>query len=327
MIQPSADPLQTTASGSSSAENVPVVRAPSRPAVEFKGLSHQALRLVVHETASDAIDAAFAQLADVDDAGFEWQPVVIDAARLEDGAPIDLQALVDRLRGVRLHPVALAGAPDAMRDEAERLQLGWLAALPERRVRPAAAAAAVAGAAAGAADTAGDAAQAAPSGGAAAAGAGTATGAGAGAGDAASANARPADANRDAAGGADEDPARAEAAAAAALGAMVIDRPVRSGQQVYARERDLVVIGDVSPGAEVIADGNIHVYGTLGGRAIAGARGRRDARIFTLDLRAELVAVCGIYRTFEDGPPAGQAGKPVRISLEADADTLSMRTL
>jgi hypothetical protein len=191
MIQPSADPLQTTASGSSSAENVPVVRAPSRPAVEFKGLSHQALRLVVHETASDAIDAAFAQLADVDDAGFEWQPVVIDAARLEDGAPIDLQALVERLRGVRLHPVALAGAPDAMRDEAERLQLGWLAALPERRVRPAAAAAAVAGAAAGAADTAGDAAQAAPSGGAAAAGAGTATGAGAGAGDAASANARP----------------------------------------------------------------------------------------------------------------------------------------
>ncbi|MEI7446800.1 MAG: septum site-determining protein MinC, partial [Burkholderiales bacterium] len=111
------------------------------------------------------------------------------------------------------------------------------------------------------------------------------------------------------------------------LNAMVVERPVRSGQQVYARERDLVVVGDVSPGAEVIADGHVHIYGTLGGRAIAGARGRRDAGIFTLGLRAELVAVCGIYRTFEDGPPAQHAGKPVRITLEADADTLSMRPL
>jgi septum site-determining protein MinC len=102
---------------------------------------------------------------------------------------------------------------------------------------------------------------------------------------------------------------------------------VRSGQQLYARERDLVVVGDVSPGAEVIADGHVHVYGTLGGRAIAGARGRRDAAIFALELRAELVAVCGIYRTFEDGPPAAHAGRPVRISLEADADTLSIRSL
>jgi septum site-determining protein MinC len=108
---------------------------------------------------------------------------------------------------------------------------------------------------------------------------------------------------------------------------MIVERPVRSGQQIYARDRDLVVVGDVSPGAEVIADGNVHVYGTLGGRAIAGARGLRQAAIFTLDLQAELVAVCGIYRTFEDGPPAAQAGKPVRISLETDADTLSLRTL
>ena len=108
---------------------------------------------------------------------------------------------------------------------------------------------------------------------------------------------------------------------------MVVERPVRSGQQIYARERDLIVIGDVSPGAEVIADGHVHVYGALAGRAIAGARGRRDAGIFTLELRAELVAVSGIYRTFEDGVPAQYAGKPVRISLEADADTLSMRPL
>ena len=107
----------------------------------------------------------------------------------------------------------------------------------------------------------------------------------------------------------------------------VIERPVRSGQQIYARDCDLVVIGDVSPGAEVIADGHVHVYGTLGGRAIAGARGRRDAVIFTQGLRAELVAVGGIYRTFEDGVPEPHAGQAVRISLDADADTLSLRPL
>ena len=119
----------------------------------------------------------------------------------------------------------------------------------------------------------------------------------------------------------------ARPAPSAATATRVIERPVRSGQQIYARDCDLVVIGDVSPGAEVIADGHVHVYGTLGGRAIAGARGRRDAVIFALGLRAELVAVSGIYRTFEDGVPEPHAGKAVRISLDADADTLSLRPL
>jgi len=96
---------------------------------------------------------------------------------------------------------------------------------------------------------------------------------------------------------------------------------------VYARDADLVVIGPVSPGAEVIADGNVHVYGPLQGRAIAGARGQRGATIFTLDLRAELVAVCGVYRTFEEGPPAEYRGRPVRIELDAVADRLSVRPL
>jgi septum site-determining protein MinC len=127
---------------------------------------------------------------------------------------------------------------------------------------------------------------------------------------------------------------RLTAADAAAIAGIGATRRSADGRRLYALNSTLGALlvfpldADGVPGTpEVIADGNIHVYGTLGGRAIAGARGRRDARIFTLDLRAELVAVCGIYRTFEDGPPAGQAGKPVRISLEADADTLSMRTL
>ncbi|QWT18606.1 septum site-determining protein MinC [Bacillus sp. NP157] len=77
---------------------------------------------------------------------------------------------------------------------------------------------------------------------------------------------------------------------------------VRSGQQVYARERDLVVAAAVANGAEVIADGSIHVYGSLRGRAMAGAQGDETARIFCSDFRAELVAIAGHYRVFEDMP-------------------------
>ena len=77
---------------------------------------------------------------------------------------------------------------------------------------------------------------------------------------------------------------------------------VRSGQQIYARDRDLVVTAAVANGAEVIADGSIHVYGSLRGRAMAGAQGDESARIFCSDFRAELVAIAGHYRVFEDMP-------------------------
>jgi septum site-determining protein MinC len=77
---------------------------------------------------------------------------------------------------------------------------------------------------------------------------------------------------------------------------------VRSGQQVYARDRDLIVTGAIANGAEVIADGNIHIYGSLRGRAMAGAQGDEKARIFVSDFRAELVAIAGQYRVFEQIP-------------------------
>jgi len=77
---------------------------------------------------------------------------------------------------------------------------------------------------------------------------------------------------------------------------------VRSGQQIYARDRDLVVTAAVANGAEVIADGSIHIYGSLRGRAMAGAQGDESARIFCSDFRAELVAIAGHYRVFEDMP-------------------------
>ena len=84
--------------------------------------------------------------------------------------------------------------------------------------------------------------------------------------------------------------------------AMVVDRPVRSGQQVYARGRDLVILAPVGQGAEVIADGNIHIYAPLRGRALAGVMGNECARIFCKELRAELVSVAGLYRVSEDLP-------------------------
>jgi septum site-determining protein MinC len=80
----------------------------------------------------------------------------------------------------------------------------------------------------------------------------------------------------------------------------LITQPVRSGQHIYARGGDLLILGQVSAGAEVIADGHIHVYGKLHGRALAGAQGDGQARIFVQSLEAELIAVAGVYRVSEE---------------------------
>ncbi len=103
-------------------------------------------------------------------------------------------------------------------------------------------------------------------------------------------------------------------------GALVIDKPLRSGQQVDARGRDLVVLAMVNAGAEVIADGHIHVYAPLRGKAMAGARGNVDARIFALELNAELLSIAGVYRTSEHPLPENVYGKPTQVRLLATAD-------
>jgi septum site-determining protein MinC len=99
---------------------------------------------------------------------------------------------------------------------------------------------------------------------------------------------------------------------------LVVTQPVRSGQQVYARGGDLVVMATVSAGAEILADGHIHVYGTLRGRALAGVRGDASARIFCQALDAELVSVAGQYRVNED-LKADVRGIPVQIYLQGEA--------
>ena len=117
------------------------------------------------------------------------------------------------------------------------------------------------------------------------------------------------------------DPAPVEAATPAASSAsmtgLVHDKPVRSGQQVYARGRDLILTKLVANGAEVIADGSIHVYGALRGRALAGAQGETSARIYCHEFHAELVSIAGQYRVFED-MPADLAGQRVQAWLDGD---------
>jgi septum site-determining protein MinC len=98
---------------------------------------------------------------------------------------------------------------------------------------------------------------------------------------------------------------------------LVQTTPVRSGQQVYAENRDLTVVTAVGAGAEVIADGSIHIYGALRGRALAGAQGNEKARIFCREFHAELVAIAGHYKVLEDLPKELR-GKAVQIWLEKE---------
>lgn len=111
-------------------------------------------------------------------------------------------------------------------------------------------------------------------------------------------------------------PAAAESAPVQAP-TLRIDTPVRSGQQLYARGGDLVLTATVSAGAEVIADGCIHVYGRLSGKAVAGALGDTSAQIYCLNFDAELVSIAGRFRVFENVPPEFK-GKACHLYLSGD---------
>jgi septum site-determining protein MinC len=103
-----------------------------------------------------------------------------------------------------------------------------------------------------------------------------------------------------------------------AASTLIVDKPLRSGQQVYARGGDLVVLAVVSFGAEVIADGSIHVYAPLRGRAVAGAKGDTSARIFSTCMEPQLVSIAGIYRTTDTALPPDVHGKPAQVRLDGE---------
>ncbi|MDH1180775.1 septum site-determining protein MinC [Achromobacter mucicolens] len=302
-------------------------------ALDFKSATLYAIRVVLHSADPERLNAALAKR--MADAGsfFENEPVVIDASRVEE--KIDWTALVAALRGHNLPPIGVVA-------EGANLQAAREAGLtPVELSTPAARPAPVV-------DTAppNDVATPVPSVPAAAveiAPAPTDTSAQAApapASDAAAQDKPAADEAADAqaaapAPDADPLPARAAssttsassptAAAPHSSSALVITRPLRSGQRVYARHTDLVVIGMVSQGAEVIADGNVHVYGPLRGKAMAGARGDTSARIFTTHLDAELLAVAGVYRVVEDKLDCTLQNQPALVRL--DGDTLRIEAL
>lgn len=112
-------------------------------------------------------------------------------------------------------------------------------------------------------------------------------------------------------------PAPAPAPAPQSLPALIHTQPVRSGQRLYARDRDLIITATVGAGAEVMADGCVHIYGSLRGRAMAGVRGDTGARVFVQEFRAELIAVAGVFKIFEQ-LPKDLAGHPVQALLSGE---------
>jgi septum site-determining protein MinC len=280
-------------------------------ALDFKSATLYAIRVVLHSADPERLNAALAKR--MADAGsfFENEPVVVDASRVEE--KIDWTALVAALRGHNLPPIGVVA-------EGANLESARAAGLtPVELSTPAARPAPVI-------DTAppNDVSTPVPSVPAAAI----------------ETAAAPTEAAAEPEAPADKPageplPARAASnttsassptpAAPHSSSALVITKPLRSGQRVYARHTDLVVIGMVSQGAEVIADGNIHVYGPLRGKAMAGARGDTSARIFTTHLDAELLAVAGVYRVVEDKLDRTLQNQPALIRL--DGDTLRIEAL
>jgi len=98
----------------------------------------------------------------------------------------------------------------------------------------------------------------------------------------------------------------------------LVTQPIRSGQRIYARDGDLIVLAAVNAGAEVMADGNIHIYAPLRGRALAGVKGDQNARIFCHCMEAELIAIAGAYRVFEETVPSDIYQKSVQIRLRGE---------
>lgn len=321
--------------------------AASTVPLEFKGTTLSVTAIVVGDADPSKLQQVLMRKLAEAPGFFEGELALLDFSRLpqQTAGSIDLASLVKPLRQAGMIPVAVRGLAPSLAQLAEAMGLAVLATAPMRRARAEAApeaanarpatatvaptahrigpAAAPVGptparpATATAAATASARAAAAPIASTPVAPGSTAP-AHAAAAPAASASAAPASAasrapsaaadRRDASGGATHD----------TITALVVERPLRSGQRVYARGRDLVLLAGISPGAEVIADGNIHCYGPLRGRALAGASGDATARIFATDFQAELVSIAGVYRTFELTDEQIRGGQPVRISLRND---------
>ncbi|HEU0202535.1 MAG TPA: septum site-determining protein MinC [Burkholderiaceae bacterium] len=251
---------------------------------------------------------------------FDGDPIAIDLSHVRDDAtPIDFERLIALLREYRMAPIAAKGGSAAHMAAA---QAAGLVEAPAGGLVPQATTRSEAGALAPAPadDPKAAGAEALAAADAVAAGENAATNPGAAAKDTAKKTpAGPPQAARSSAAADGAATAHETAAGTpAAASTMVVDRPLRSGQRVYAKGCDLVVLAVVSFGAEVMADGSIHVYAPLRGRAMAGVAGNAAARIFTTCLEPQLVSIAGLYRTAEAGWPDDVYGKPAQIRLDGE---------
>jgi septum site-determining protein MinC len=278
----------------------------SKAAFDLKSTAWVLTAMRLHTADIDALAAALDESFGDSPGVFDDDPLVIDLSPLaETGAEVDFSALAAHLRRHRLRPIAVQGGTP------EQMAAGHAAGLaqamePEGRPEPRAAARTAPRPPTGA-EHAGEvrtpphATQTPPQ-----------------------AAETPSQAAETPPQAAETPPQAAEAppirrpAAATAAPTLVVDKPLRSGQRVYARGGDLVVMSVVSFGAEVIADGHIHVYAPLRGRAMAGARGDTRARIFSTCMEPQLVSIAGIYRTTETPLPAEVAGRPAQVRLEGE---------
>lgn len=247
-----------------------------RKPIEIKISTVVAVSAILHEADLAVLDAAMHDMTNGDADFFDDEFAVIDVGALEPDTAIDWSAIASLLKSYRLNAVAVRNASPEMAPHVLAAGLSLDGSLKPR-------------------------AEVAP------------------------ASIQPEQAEIDLEPAADSVATQAaapvETAAPAAPPAiahrtMIVDTPVRAGQRIYARGADLIITAAVNNGAEVIADGSIHVYAPLRGRALAGANGDTDARIFTLSMEAELVSIAGMYRTFENGSERAQ--QPTQIRLIGD---------
>ena len=247
-----------------------------RKPIEIKISTVVAVSAILHEADLAVLDAAMHDMTNGDADFFDDEFAVIDVGALEPDTEIDWSAVANLLKSYRLNAVAVRNASPEMAPHVLAAGLSLDGSLKPRT-------------------------------------------------EVAPASIQPEQAEIDLEPAADSVTTQAvapvEAAAPAAVPAvahrtMIVDTPVRAGQRIYARGADLIITAAVNNGAEVIADGSIHVYAPLRGRALAGANGDTDARIFTLSMEAELVSIAGMYRTFENGSERAQ--QPTQIRLIGD---------
>ncbi len=279
------------------------------PYFELRSGSVDTLLFSVKTTDLDALSKELTRRFEATPEFFANDVVAIDLRRLEAGQRIEMGPLIALLEQVRMRPVGVV-AHEAQREWAGAGSLPLVESRDRRGARDAdPASQATAKTAAGV--------QAELEIGAAAQGGEAGAHSGASASNASSASGASGASPEGAASASDATVANGVDAAAAQIvrATMVIDKPLRSGQQVYSKG-DLVVLGLVSYGAEVIAEGNIHIYAPLRGRALAGVHGNHGARIFCTCLEPELISIAGIYRTTDTPLADDIRGKSVQVRLD-----------